>query len=410
MKEVLLWVQTSEPATVKFVYWDQQEPDITYETQSVRSSVNKSNVVKLVANRLEPGRKYRYQLILNDTIHEIAYPLAFQTQKLWQWREDPPDFRFALGSCNYVNEEKYDRPGKPYGGGYDIFERIRSESPDFMIWLGDNVYLREADWDSRTGILHRYTHTRSLAEIQPLLGSTHHYAIWDDHDYGPNDSDRGYWNKQITSEVFQLFWGNPNYNLTDEGGVTGTFFWQDVQFFLLDDRYFRGPNHLQDSTKSLLGREQLQWLKDALISSQATFKFICMGGQVLNPGKVYENYANYPKERNQLLLLIKEIKTPGVIFLTGDRHHAELTKLESDNFYPLYDFTVSPLTAGTHTPDPEENELNVPGTMFNKRNYGVIRVEGSLTNRRLVLEIHDNRGVLIWDREILGSDLQVAAD
>ena len=36
--------------------------------------------------------------------------------------EDPPDLKIALGSCAFINEEKYDRPGDPYGGNYEIFE------------------------------------------------------------------------------------------------------------------------------------------------------------------------------------------------------------------------------------------------------------------------------------------------
>ena len=54
------------------------------------------------------------------------------------------------------------------------------KNPDFMLWLGDNTYLRESDWNSRTGFIKRYPHTRALSELQPLLASTHHYATWDD--------------------------------------------------------------------------------------------------------------------------------------------------------------------------------------------------------------------------------------
>lgn len=49
------------------------------------------------------------------------------------------------------------------------------------------------------------THSRSVAELQPFLASTHHYAIWDDHDYGPNDSDRGFYNKIKHCRHFAIF-------------------------------------------------------------------------------------------------------------------------------------------------------------------------------------------------------------
>ena len=48
-----------------------------------------------------------------------------------------------------------------------------------MIWGGDNIYLREADWDSKTGIHHRYTYSRKIKETQALLAKTQNFAIWD---------------------------------------------------------------------------------------------------------------------------------------------------------------------------------------------------------------------------------------
>ena len=55
-------------------------------------------------------------------------PLRFTTQPLWQWRTDPPSFTAALGSCAYVNDPPYDRPGDPYGGGWMIRLRVADAS------------------------------------------------------------------------------------------------------------------------------------------------------------------------------------------------------------------------------------------------------------------------------------------
>ena len=176
----------------------------------------------------------RYAVIVNGRRISRPYPLRFQTQKLWQWREEPPAFRIALGSCAYVNEPEYDRPGNAYGGGLEIFTSIVRTKPDAMLWLGDNVYLREVDWYTRTGILARYTHSRSIPELQPLLASTHHYATWDDHDFGPNNSDRSWIHKDVSLDAFKLFWGNPGYGV---GGKPG-------------DRPRRGPRQAGNVTAS----------------------------------------------------------------------------------------------------------------------------------------------------------------
>ncbi|HEY4652123.1 MAG TPA: alkaline phosphatase D family protein, partial [Pontibacter sp.] len=332
MREVKLWVQTKEPAKVKIRYWAKDEPGKTYTTGEVRTEAASAYATHLVADKVQPGRKYAYELYINNKKVKRNYPLEFQTQELWQHRKDAPDFTFAIGSCFYVNDTPYDRPGKPYGStSFEILTSIYQKKPDFMLWIGDNTYLREPDWNTKTGIHYRYTHTRSVPELQPLLGSVHNYAIWDDHDYGPNNADRSFWEKNQTLEAFKTFWANPNY--ISEEGITGTFQWNDVQFFLMDDRWFKSPNS-RTTDKAYLGEKQLNWLIDALHASSATFKVICVGGQVLNPAAVKENYSNHPEERQKLLDAIAQANIKGVIFMDGDRHFTELTKLERKGTYP----------------------------------------------------------------------------
>ena len=242
MLEAQVWVQCTQEATVQLAYWKTSTPADKHYSEPTTTQKKHAFTAHLLADEVEPGAKYSYQILVNGAATSFSYPLEFSTPPLWQWREDPPNFSIALGSCTYINEPEYDRPGKPYGGDYEIFESIHAKDPDLMIWLGDNTYLREVDWYSRTGIFHRHTHTRSTPEMQALLASRSHYAIWDDHDYGPNNSDRSFSRKALTKEAFSLFWANPSYGVSDWGGVTSFFEWGDAEFFLLDNRSFRTPN------------------------------------------------------------------------------------------------------------------------------------------------------------------------
>lgn len=407
MREVLLWVQTNAAAKVKFLYYEAGNPGQKFSTAETLTGEEGAFTAKIPVENLEPGRLYQYELYINNQLVKRPYPLKFQTQKLWQWREDPPDFSFVAGSCAYVNEAQYDRPGEPYGGEYEIFSAIYQQQPDFMLWLGDNVYLREADWYSRSGILARYTHTRSLPELQPLLGSLHHYAIWDDHDYGPNDSDRSFRNKQHTLEAFRLFWGNPTFGVEGVPGITTMFQWADVDFFLLDDRFHRTPNDRAGGERTVLGKAQIDWLLDALSASRAPFKFVVLGGQFLNPFPYGENYSAYPEERSAILTLISQENISGVIFLTGDRHHSELSKLERKPHYPLYDLTISPLTAGPNTKAANEaNHLRISGTYVNQRNFARLAVSGPRKERVLQISNYDKTGRELWNFTIKASDLK----
>ncbi len=400
MREALLWVQTQQEAEVYFSYSTKTSPETVFRTTSVRTEKSSAFTAKCVADQVQPGNTYQYSLFINGAKVDLPYPTEFQTPPLWQYRTDPPEMTIALGSCVFVNDSIYDRPGNPYGGGYDIFTALYEAKPDLMLWLGDNIYLREADWYSRTGINYRYTHTRSLPEMQPLLANTSNYAIWDDHDYGPNNSDKSYGRKEEAEEIFKNFWGNPTYGLDELGGITTTFEWGDAQFFLMDNRYHRSPNDKQTATRTILGKTQLNWLIDALISSSATFKFVCIGGQILNDVSEFENYANIaPEERIELLQTIVKEEIQNVIFLSGDRHHSELSKYVKDEII-IYDFTSSPLTSGAHDASDEPNSLRVEGSHVGERNYGLIQIQGARTSRSLTLSLHDIEGKELFSHRI----------
>jgi alkaline phosphatase D len=413
MTEVMLWVQTTKPATVQFRYWDTQQPGVKKLSRSVKTTSERAHVAHVLVDGLRPGKKFAYELLIDGKVVQRPYPLRFQTQPLWQWRTDPPDFSVAIGSCFYVNEEEWDRPGRPYGSNFHILSTITAKNPDLMIWMGDNTYYREVDWHTVAGLQYRWTHTRSLPELQPLLGSVHHYATWDDHDYGPNDSDRGYRLKGEALENHELFWANQTYGTPEVAGAFGRFEWGDVEFFLLDNRYHRAPNDAPNTPdKTMWGKDQWQWLLDGLTSSTATWKVVVNGGQMLNPfATSREALRRYPHEHNALLQFIREQNVPGVVFLSGDRHFSELIRLEG-GAYPLYEFTSSSLTAGLATPRTEEEKNNparVAGTLVDDaHNFGILRFSGPRTDRTLVFECWDHTGTLRWKYEINARDLRAA--
>lgn len=406
MREVSIWLQTKESAKVKIGYKETgSNSELIFTSEKITTSEN-FYTTTLTADKVEPGRNYEYKVFINDEELKFDYPLEFQTQKLWQWREDPPAYKFLVGSCLYINEEIYDRPGKPYGGEYQILTDMFNKDADFMVWLGDNTYLREADWYSKTGIYQRYTHTRSLDELQPILASTHHYATWDDHEFGPNNSNRSFVAKETTLQAFKDFWANPSYGINGKPGVTTYFEWGDAAFFMMDNRYYRTPENRKTGDRQILGDEQIEWLIDGLTTTDAEFKFVCLGGQFLNTTPIGENHSTFPEERIKILNLIEKEGIEGVIFLTGDIHRTELTKLDRYRNYPLYEFTLSPLTAGPSTWDKPINNHRVDNTLVQERNYGLFEITGPRKDRKLKCSVYNSNGELKWTYEINASDLK----
>lgn len=422
MTEVMLWVQTIKPATVQYHYWDVTSPKTKMISNAVKSSDEYSHVAKTVISGLKPGTKFDYEVLIDGNVVKRNYPLRFQTQTLWQWRTDPPEFSVGFGSCAYINEPEFDRPGRVYGGSYEIFQTIASKNPDLFIWGGDNMYLREPDWDSRTGIIHRHEHTRSIPEMQPLLGAAHNYALWDDHDFGPNDADRTYRLREESLDIFKMFWANQTYGTAEAQGIFGRFVWNDVEFFLLDNRYHRSPNQSpNDESKTMFGKEQLQWIKNALSNSKANtninFRIIVSGNQFTNTNSEFsESFTQFSAEYKDFIGYIKNNKIPGILFLSGDRHLTELIVLNDTSFYPLYDFTSSALTSGLNglknrNGEPTKefyNPLRVEGTLVNdKHNFGLLKFSGKRSERIVSLEVYDLTGAQRWVKKISAEELQV---
>jgi alkaline phosphatase D len=218
---------------------------------------------------LEPGTRYRYRVLADGTGPGEAG--AFTTQPLWQFRSSPPEFAVAVGSCAYLND-RFSRPGPPWGADYGIFDAIAAKAPELMLWMGDNVYFREPEWTSLEGMSGRYRAYREAPALRKLWRSTAHLAVWDDHDFGPDNSDGSSPLKGAALEAFKRYWANPSYGLPGVPGIFGRVTWGDVDFFLLYNRFHRYPNRYpQTRDKAMFGRAQLEWLKQALVASHATF-------------------------------------------------------------------------------------------------------------------------------------------
>ena len=396
LRDAAIWVQCKQTAEVQ-VWFKKKNSGETYsKSEKVKANYINGYAVSIHLTNLNPETTYQYLLKVNNVTISRPYPLEFTTQAHWQYRKDAPDFTFIAGSCFYINDKEFDRPGKPYGGEYEIIKYMHDSKPDFMVWLGDNTYLREGDFESRSGIYYRQTHTRSLSELQPFLSSTAHYAIWDDHDYGPNDGDWTYPLKYHSLDAFRDFWPSESYGAGHTEGVTNSFMWNDCQFFMLDNRWYRT---VDKENGTILGEQQKYWLKEALLYSTAKYKFICVGGQVLSDFAGFENFANYKNERQEIIDFLDENSIKGVIFLTGDRHHSEITKLKTDKGNVFYDVTSSAITSSTYDHTNEPNTLRVSGSMVSERNFAVFKVTGDNKNRKVSVVFKNKEGKEMYSYE-----------
>lgn len=397
LRDAKIWLEV-KPAvkTVALQYWkkgDSKKSTINYRGQLG----NDFNPVKFTIGGLDFNTTYEYQFIIDGKPSNAKGD--FKTKDLWQYRKPAPDFSFLTGSCAYFNDPKFDRPGRSYGRDSSIFEVMAREPASFMVWLGDNWYTREVDYYSEWGLWNRASRDRSLAVLQNFWKAMPHYATWDDHDFGPNNSGREYALKEVSRKVFMNYWANHSFGENGQGIYT-SFTWGDVEIFFCDDRWWRSSERLHDSVNSkpnpdkrMFGEQQMEWLKNALSASNAVFKIVVSGSQILNSLSIFDKLGNFPIEYKELMDFLSANRVYGVVFLSGDRHHSEVIKMDRPGKYPLYDITVSPLTAtgGNWHSAEANNPFRVFG-LTEKQNYGKISFSGPRGDRKMTVEYRGLKG------------------
>ncbi|MGB3949143.1 MAG: alkaline phosphatase D family protein [Bacteroidia bacterium] len=363
------------------------------------------NVFPLVVhfNNLQPDTEYDILIHLNDVPIQV-------NSRLKTLKNTPvEDFSFLTGSCA-MQLTPLLRPFTRMGSNV-IFKNMLTVQSNFMLWLGDYTYyiknvVGKDDYASFDGMWKRQLKTRKIKNINNFLISIPQYAIWDDHDYGSYDADASFALKDTSLYIHKSLWANPSYGLPDAKGVFTKFRKYDSEFFLLDDRFYRTAPNIKNG--SMLGKKQLEWLFKSLKESDATFKFIVLGTQFLNPYSTDECYNQFPEEKKTINEFLEKNNITGVLFITGDSHYADLQKELRKNTYPIYDFTCSPLTSFLDKLLPEEqlNTARVPGTLTRHRNFGKVSVTGEVGKRVCTIELYDDNAKLLWKHAIPEEELR----
>ena len=296
--------------------------------------------------------------------------LLFTVFVMASCKSEPAITKFAFGSCGHENDPQ------------PVLALAADQHPDAFIFLGDNIY---GDTDNMDTLKAKYARLGAKQEFKKLESATRILATWDDHDFGRNDAGKWYPYKKESKEIFMDFFKEPaSSERRNHEGIYKTEYIKSgdktVQIILLDVRTFRSDLLLYDSSaklprkhyfyaldykphvfsdSTLLGDEQWKWLEGEL-AKPADLRLICSGSQFGIEYNGYEAWANFPHEQKRMLELIKKSKADGVIFLTGDVHYAEISKLEEPGLYPIYDVTSSGITSTWSFATQNKNRIEGP--------------------------------------------------
>ena len=377
------WVRTVMETEVKVLIYSENATDSLLKTISAYTKSDQDFTTVLEVSGLDPGTVYYYDLMING---------------VKQFGDDLPKF------CTFVAKESPDNFTVAFGGGAGftpvheyIWDTIGSFQPNALLLLGDNVYI---DLPGMPGAFHDYTYYRrqSRPEFRRLIRSTPVYAIWDDHDLAIDDvwmgpyRDQPEW-KIPMLELFRRNWNNPSYGTEEWPGCWYKFSIANVDFFMLDCRFYR-TNPFADR-RTMLGPVQKEWFLRELKNSEAVFKVLVSSvpwAPDAKPGS-RDTWDGFPEERDQIFSFIVQNKIEGVLLMSADRHRSDLHKIEYDGCYPLYDMMSSRLT-NIHTHE------TVPTAIFGyneKCSFGLLKFD------TLSPDAHVTFNIVNIDRDVMFS-------
>lgn len=311
--------------------------------------------------------------------------------------------RIAFGSCAVQDDPQ------------PIWSQILGMRPQLFLFIGDNIY---GDTSEMEEMREKYRQLASIPGFARLRRLVPIMATWDDHDYGLNDGGAEFEQRAASQKEFEDFWRVPadSPRRKREGVYDASIFGPPgnrVQVILLDTRYHRSPlkprpegmpgvgRYVPDDNpgKTLLGAEQWRWLGEEL-RRPAEVRLIASSIQVVAEDHGWEKWMNLPRERERLFGLIRETKANGVIFLSGDRHLAELSMMDGGVGYPLYDLTASGMNNASHVWRPYEENRHRVGTMNWGDNFGLLTIDWKQVDPVISMQIRDLDGEINIQRKI----------
>lgn len=328
--------------------------------------------------------------------------------------------RIAFGSCAKQDKEQ------------PIWAAVQAAAPDLFVFLGDNVY---GDTRDMTVLRAKYGQLEAQPGFQRLRSRTRTLAIWDDHDFGEDDAGGDYPMKEESRLVFCDFWKElADSPRRSRDGIYASYVFgtapRRVQLILPDLRFNRTPilkldlggrdyetrarewaelvkqqgagfvpgpyQRNPDLAATMLGENQWRWL-EAQLQVPAEVRILASSLQVVADFPGWEGWTNYAQDHQRLLALVRRHRANGLVCISGDTHYAEVSRLDTNTPYPLWDFTSSGLTETWPVVPP--NALRI-GSILPEPNFGMLEIDWSGTHPLVHARIRDIAGKVTLEQRV----------
>ena len=82
MKEAVIWLQTKKNASVKIEYFTVDKPSEVFFSDNYSSTKADGFTYHIVLDKLQPGKKYKYNVFIDNKKVVLPYETSFSSKKL----------------------------------------------------------------------------------------------------------------------------------------------------------------------------------------------------------------------------------------------------------------------------------------------------------------------------------------
>ena len=362
---------------------------------------------------LDAGRTYFYRFLYGDAVSAVGCtrPLPAQATRL----------RFSLACCQHFEH-----------GYFGAYEAMRTDDPELVVFVGDYIYeggprdnrFRPHPFPSaRTLFDYRLRH--SLYKLDPWLQKMHRQCAWvltwDDHevsndyarDIGEDPEVDGAARRIAAYQAYYEHMPLAAASLVERFSAVRMYRRVAVgdlaTFLVLDDRQYRDRQACQpagrggssvvedeacpqrrDPARTLLGAEQMAWLRRELQATRSRWTFIAQQtafSRMLRNDRGHrfwtDGWDGYPAERARVLGMLGEARSSNPVLLGGDVHTTYVCDVKAD-----FDAPRSPTVATEFC----STSITSPSSFDARRTKAVIEA-----NPHVLFGDGDHRGYLLGD-------------
>ncbi|MBL9207732.1 MAG: alkaline phosphatase family protein [Opitutaceae bacterium] len=221
-------------------------------------------------------------------------------------------FMIALGSCAQTGSE------------HPVFATIARHESLLFLHNGDLHY--EDIAENSVDVFRRaYGRALGSASQTRLFRSTAVNYVWDDHDFGPNNSDRTSPSREASRAAYREM--VPHYPFaSNSGAIYHAFTIGRVRFLVGDARSERDPPQVPEGPeRTMLGAEQKAWLKREMLAARDRYPLTVWVNSVpwigTDTGSENEDrWTGFTTERAELAAFIEQNGIHNLCVLSGDAH------------------------------------------------------------------------------------------